>query len=562
MRLALAQINTTVGDIAGNAERVAEWIERARAERCDVVLFPELTLPGYPAEDLYLQPHFAGESASALARLARDVHGISALVGFAEPVPGADRGPSGRRDRASAHNSLALLREGRVEAVYRKRNLPSYGVFDEVRQFRPGNEPLVTGIGGDCGGATTSVGFTICEDCWIGAQAAREEVDGGAELILNASASPWYRGRGAEREAVFTDLARSLGRPIALCNLIGAQDGLVFEGQSFVVGADGSVLARAGQFTEELLICEVGSPQAPGSAAAGGPIAKSLPDRSEILAGLILGLRDYVDKNGFKGVVFGLSGGIDSALVAALAVEALGPERVTAIVMPSPHSSADTQTDAREIAANLGVRCIEMPIGEAMGAYEAILEAGAPGKPGDGSGLAAENVQARIRGNLVMAISNREGLLALSCGNKSEAAVGYSTLYGDMAGGLSPIKDVPKTLVYALVEEINSRAASPPIPESVISRAPSAELRPDQRDTDSLPPYEVLDRALEAHIERDLSRAEMIAEGIPAEACDRVIHLVRISEHKRHQSAPGIRITAKALDRDRRMPITNGYRPG
>lgn len=552
MRLALAQINTTVGDFDGNSAKVVEWAARAADAGADLVLFPELTVPGYPAEDLYLRPDFVARCAEAVAGLATEVREIAAVVGFAEPATAA----APLRERASAHNSVALIRNGAVEAVYRKGSLPNYGVFDEVRQFLPRSEPVVRAVAG------RQVGLTICEDCWNGGGVAEAEVAAGAELILNASASPWFRGRGRVRQDVFMRLAGALKRPVAVCNLVGAQDGLVFDGQSFVVDATGRVVARAAQFAEELLLCEV------GAAEPAPELGAELEDLDELRAGLACGLRDYVAKNGFSGVVLGLSGGIDSALVAALAVEALGPEAVTCLVMPSPHSSAETQRDAREMAGRLGVRLIELPIGDAMAAYEATLAAAEETV----GGVGAENVQARIRGNLVMAISNRDGLLALACGNKSEAAVGYATLYGDMAGGLAPIKDLTKTVVYELATELNRTGIKPlagagdravienPFPAGILARAPSAELRPGQRDSDSLPPYELLDPALEAHIERDLGLAEMVAEGIDEGVARRVVDLVRISEHKRHQAAPGIRTTAKALDRDRRMPITNRYR--
>jgi len=572
VRLALAQINTTVGDIDGNASLVAEWIGRAREESCDLVLFPELTLPGYPAEDLYLLPHFAQASAAALEELAATTAGspgIAVLVGFAEPVPGADprfgASPSTGRHRPCAHNALALLADGHVQQIYRKQVLPNYGVFDELRQFDPGDEAGTSEVTVAGGRSAARIGLTVCEDAWHAAEPAVAAVEAGAELLVNASASPWYRGRGPEREAVFTDLAARLRRPIALCNLVGAQDGLVFEGESLVASADGEVIARAAQFEQELLVCELdlaadssrGAQPAGREAASARPAATlggRLEPPAEVWAGLRLGLADYAEKNGFKGVVLGLSGGIDSALIAALAADALGPDRVTCAVMPSPYSSDATQSDARLLATNLGTHLVELPIAAIMSASTDALA------PGGSDGLVEENLQARIRGNLVMALSNRDGLLALSCGNKSEASVGYATLYGDMAGGLAPIKDVPKSLVYRLAEHVNLTAGRPLIPTSVIERAPSAELRPDQRDTDSLPPYDLLDRALEAHIERDLSVGEMVAEGIPHERAERVAALVRASEHKRRQAAPGIRITPKALDRDRRMPLTDGYR--
>ena len=531
MRVALAQINPTVGDIDGNAARVASWIEDARAAGADLVVFPELCIPGYPAEDLYLKPHFLEANAAAVRELAAGVDGIAALVGFAEPVASPDEG---RR----AHNSLAVLSEGRVESVYRKVRLPNYAVFDEQRYFIPGEGPALTEVAG------TQVGLTICEDCWVEGPPASLEAEQGARLIANPSGSPYHRGKGRQREAMFAERARAYGAHFAFCNLVGGQDELVFDGQSFVLGPDGEPLARAAQFEEELLVCEV-----PGDER--GRLAEPLADLDEVYAALVLGLRDYVAKNGFGHVGVALSGGIDSALVALLAHDALGPERVSCVIMPSPHSSSQTQADARTIAANLGVEAIEIRIEAAMDAYEEAL--GAPA----GHDLAAENIQARIRGNLMMALSNRNGWLVLTTGNKSEMSVGYATLYGDMAGGFAAIKDVPKTLVFELVRHRNADGG--PIPESVIERPPSAELRPDQLDSDSLPPYELLDRVLEAYVERDSGREEMIVAGLPAEVVDEVVRMVDRSEYKRRQAAPGVRITPRAFGRDRRLPITNRF---
>jgi NAD+ synthase (glutamine-hydrolysing) len=547
VRVALAQINPTVGDIDGNAAKLAEWIAAAGDRGADLVVFPELCVPGYPAEDLYLKSHFVAASGRAVEELATGVEGIVALVGFAEPAP---EDADGRR----AHNSLAVLAEGGVRAVYRKNRLPNYAVFDEQRYFIPGTEPAVTEVGG------TRVGLTICEDCWVEGPPASLEAEQGAELIANPSGSPYHRGKGREREEMFARLARAYGTHFAFCNLVGGQDELVFDGQSFLLDPSGEVVARAAQFEEELLLCEV-PPTGPG------PIAEPLSDLAEVYGALVLGLRDYVRKNGFGHVGLALSGGIDSALVALLACDALGPERVTCVVMPSPHSSPETQADARTIAANLGAELVEIPISGAMAAYQGALD------PvfGDGSGvdgaeplprdparpsepdLAAENIQARIRGNLMMALSNKHGWLVLTTGNKSEMSVGYATLYGDMAGGFAAIKDVPKTLVFELVRHRNERGGEAPVPASVIERPPSAELRPDQLDSDSLPPYDLLDRVLEAYVERDRGREEMIADGMPAEVVDEVVRMVDRSEYKRRQAAPGIRITPRAFGRDRRL---------
>ncbi len=553
MRVALAQIDPTVGDLEGNAAKVAEWLSRAEAEGADLAIFPELCLPGYPAEDLYLKPHFVAANRAAVEQLARGVGGMTVLVGFAEPVAGGG-------DHRHAHNSVAVLAGGELRAIYRKGRLPNYAVFDEQRYFLPGGEPQTIEVAG------TPVGLTICEDLWEEGPPASLEAGEGAELIANPSGSPYHRGKGREREAMFAARARAYGTYIAFCNLVGGQDELVFDGHSLVVDPGGETIARAAQFEEELLVCEI-----PSSAPA--RLAEPLPDLAEVYAALVLGLRDYVRKNGFRHVGLALSGGIDSALVALLAADAIGGENVSCVVMPSPHSSAATQADARAIAANLDAKTIEIPIEATMEAYAAALGpslAGGddaeprtlphdPARPSEPD-LAAENIQARIRGNVMMALSNKHGWLVLTTGNKSEMSVGYATLYGDMAGGFAAIKDVPKTLVYELVRHRNERAGRELVPASAIERAPSAELRPDQRDTDTLPPYELLDRILEAYVERDQGREEMVAAGMPGEVVDEVVRMVDRSEYKRRQAAPGIRITPKAFGRDRRLPITNRFR--
>ncbi|HEY5815086.1 MAG TPA: NAD+ synthase [Solirubrobacterales bacterium] len=553
MRLALAQIDPTVGDLDGNAAKIAEWLARAAAEGADLAIFPELCLPGYPAEDLYLKPHFAAAGRAAVEELARGVGEMTALVGFAEPVAGGG-------DHRRAHNSIAVLSAGELRGVYRKNRLPNYAVFDEQRYFVPGSEPATIEVTG------TRVGLTICEDLWEEGPPASLEAGEGAQLIANPSGSPYHRGKGREREAMFAARARACGTHIAFCNLVGGQDELVFDGHSLVVDPNGETVARAAQFEEELLVCEIPS-------AGPARLAEPLPDLAEVYAALVLGLRDYVGKNGFRHVGIALSGGIDSALVTLLAADAVGAENVTCVVMPSPHSSAETQADARAIAANLGAEALEIPIEATMAAYEDALSGTLDARPDGGReeplphdparpsepDLAAENVQARIRGNVMMALSNKHGWLVLTTGNKSEMSVGYATLYGDMAGGFAAIKDVPKTLVYKLVRHRNERAGRELIPTSAIERAPSAELRPDQRDTDTLPPYELLDRILEAYVERDQGREELIAAGMPAETVDDVIRLVDRSEYKRRQAAPGIRITPRAFGRDRRLPITNRF---
>jgi NAD+ synthase (glutamine-hydrolysing) len=554
LRVALAQIDPTVGDLDGNAAKIAEWIARAEAEGAELTVFPELCLPGYPAEDLYLKRHFVAANLRVVEELASAARRTVALVGFAEPVAGGG-------DFRRAHNSLAVLADGAVRSIYRKSRLPNYSVFDEQRYFVPGAEPATTTVAGE------PVGLTVCEDVWAPGPPASSEAEAGARLIANPSGSPYHRGKGREREAMLAERARAYGAGFAFCNLVGGQDELVFDGHSFVVDPEGRVIARAAQFEEELLVCDF--------PIAAGRLAEPLPDLAEVYAALTLGLRDYVGKNGFRHVGVALSGGIDSALVALLAVDALGPGHVSCVVMPSPHSSSETQQDARNIAANLAVESIEIPIAAAMAEYERSLAASFGSGDGDGCDgeplphdparpsepdLAAENIQARIRGNMMMALSNKHGWLVLTTGNKSEMSVGYATLYGDMAGGFAAIKDVPKTLVYELVRYRNQRAGSELIPASVLDRAPSAELRPDQLDSDSLPGYDLLDRILESYVERDEGREEMIAAGLPAETVDEVIRMVDRSEYKRRQAAPGIRITPKAFGRDRRLPITNRFR--
>ncbi len=564
LRLALAQINPTVGDVTGNARLIGEWVERARDAGADVVVFPELSLPGYPAEDLYLKHHFIEANRRAIGELAARATGIVALVGFAEAAEdGSDRG---------AHNSLAVLEDGEVHSVYRKMRLPNYAVFDEQRYFAPGSEPQVLEV------ADHRIGLTICEDCWIEGPPASAEVEAGAGVIANPSGSPYHRGKGREREKMFSARARAYGVHFAFCNLVGGQDELVFDGQSLVFGPGGDLVARGPQFEEDLLVCEIptaaraGAEGGPGAAV--GPISEPLPDLDEVYGALVLGLGDYVRKNGFAHVGVGLSGGIDSALVALIAADALGAENLTCVVMPSPHSSDETQGDAREIARNLGSELIEIPIEPMMEGYAEAIASIETVATGDGvdspelprdparpsePDLAAENIQARIRGNLMMALSNKHGWLVLTTGNKSEMSVGYATLYGDMAGGFAVIKDVPKTLVYDLVRHRNAKDAEQPIPQGVIDRPPSAELRPGQLDTDSLPDYDTLDAILAGYVERDEGRDELASAGLDPDLVDRVIAMVDRAEYKRRQAPPGVRITPKAFGRDRRLPITNRF---
>ncbi|MGI8427779.1 MAG: NAD+ synthase [Solirubrobacteraceae bacterium] len=573
LQLALGQINATVGDIAGNRRKIERGIAQALAAGAQLVLFPELAVTGYPPEDLLLKDHFLSDARSALELIAQRTQGIVALVGF----------PEREQD---VYNSCAVLAQGAVQAIYRKVLLPNYGVFDEQRYFGTGAGGALLALG------DVTVGLTICEDIWQPGPPASEEAQAGATVLVNISASPYHAGKGSERERMLIQRARDNGTAVAFCNLVGGQDELVFDGYSLVIDHRGRVLARGAQFAEELLLATIDPnrpprrraqdprnrppPQLPGDPAAvpviarlelpggsegaragGGGLTEPLDRCAEVYGALVLGLRDYVEKNGFAHVVIGVSGGIDSALVAVIAADALGGERASVAVMPSPYSALATQRDARQLAANLGVQALELPIDEAMLAYEHMLQSVFDGRPAD---LTEENLQARIRGNLLMALSNKFGWLVLTTGNKSELAVGYSTLYGDSAGGFAVIKDCPKTLVYELARHRNALSSGePPIPPSIIERVPSAELRPDQRDDDSLPPYDVLDPILDGYIEDDLGRDALVLRGYDRADVDRVITLVDRAEYKRRQAPPGIKITTKSFGRDRRVPITNRY---
>ncbi|MFA9272738.1 MAG: NAD+ synthase, partial [Baekduiaceae bacterium] len=467
--------------------------------------------------------------------------------------------------------------------VYRKLHLPNYGVFDELRYFQSGDTPAVVEVDG------VTVGLTICEDIWQPGPPLSSEALAGAPVIVNLSASPYHAGKGAQRERMIAQRARDSLAAVAFCAQVGGQDELVFDGLSFVVDHEGRTMLRAPQFTEGVHVVTVdveaarahrlrdtrprqaartaradvdhlGAFTTRGAAAtpaAPGPLPDLLPPDAEVYEALVLGTRDYVEKNGFRHVVIGLSGGIDSTLVALVAVDALGPDRVTCVTMPSPYSSSGTRGDAHVLADNLGVELMELPIQTVMSTYDELLATPFAGREPD---LTEENLQARIRGNLLMALSNKFGWLVLTTGNKSELSVGYSTLYGDSAGGFAGIKDVPKPLVYRLVAERDARAEAPLVPETVVTRPPSAELRPDQKDEDSLPPYDILDRIIEGYVEHDLGRDQLIARGLPADEIDRIIRLIALAEYKRRQNPPGIKITPKAFGRDRRMPITNRYR--
>jgi NAD+ synthase (glutamine-hydrolysing) len=581
MRIALAQLNPTVGDLDANEAKAREHVARARRAGAQLVLLPELVVTGYPPEDLLLKEHFLADARAGVERIAAEAAGIVAVVGFPERAE-------------DAYNAAAICADARVQAVYRKVNLPNYGVFDEVRYFQSGPGGALVHVDG------VAVGVTICEDIWVPGPPLTDEALAGARLIVNISASPYQAGKGCDRERMIAQRARDNQAAVAFCALVGGQDELVFDGHSFVVDHEGAVIARATQFAEELLVCDVDvaaagaarlrdTRQRPaarehqaaiadlgsfateaGATAAphahGGPVAELLDPIAEIYAALVLGTRDYVTKNGFEHVVLGLSGGIDSTLVALVAVDALGPERVTCVTMPSPYSSPGTREDAEALARNLGVELVELPIAEAMEGYDELLGDVFAGREPD---LTEENLQARIRGNLLMALSNKFGWLVLTTGNKSELSVGYSTLYGDSAGGFAVIKDCPKLLVYELVRRAPvggahgsgaTRDAHSPVPETILTRAPSAELRADQRDEDSLPPYKVLDAIIEGYVEEDLDREQLVARGLPPDDVDRVARLIDLAEYKRRQNPPGIKVTSRAFGRDRRVPITNRYR--
>ena len=562
MRIALHQLNPIVGDIAGNSARIKDSILASQADGAQLIVFPELAVCGYPPEDLLLKEHFTERCRQAVDEIAEAVSGSVVLLGF--PQTGA-----------GTYNAAAVIADGAVQAVYRKMLLPNYGVFDEHRYFTAGTDPAMIEVDG------IKVGITICEDDWVDNGPAASCAASGARLVVNLSASPYQSGKPELREQMFARRSREYGCAYVFCAQVGGQDELVFDGSSAVIGASGDVLARGALFSEDVVQLTLtdehlgsGDTVSLAADAVGADLigsfttadisgdfpssgtAPRLPADDEIYEALVCGTRDYARKNGFKHAVLGLSGGIDSALVVAIAADALGPENVTSVVMPSPYSSDATQSDARTLANNLGTGLLEFGIAPVMDEYRELLRPAVEGHP---PGLTDENLQSRIRGNLLMALSNTFGWLVLTTGNKSEMSVGYSTLYGDSAGGFAVIKDCPKTLVYRLTELRAKRHGGGQIPESIISRPPSAELRPDQKDSDSLPDYAILDPILEGYIEQDLGRDALIAKGLPAEAIDQAIRLVDLAEYKRRQNPPGIKITSKAFGRDRRMPITNRF---
>ena len=582
-RLAMAQMNSTVGDFDGNAERIIAGINEARALHADLIAFPELALPGYPPEDLLLKPQFIRENRDRLGQIAAECKDIAAVIGYID----AD---------ADIYNAAALIHDGEIVGSYRKMYLPNYGVFDEDRYFAAGSECPVYTVNG------SPVGVNICEDIWYATGPAVVQRAAGAELIVNINGSPFHAGKRTFREKMLATRASDNGLFVAYVNLVGGQDELVFDGASIIFGPDGEVVARASQFEEQLLIADLeveavfrsrlrdprtrkeratdlahigkpvqiavsdyaentAKPEIPSEIPSNIPHtidAHTLDETAEVYAALTLGTRDYVRKCGFGKVLIALSGGIDSTLVATVAADALGSDNVVGIAMPSRYSSEGSVLDATALADNLGIEIWTLPIEDAFSAY---LDTLAPKFEGTEPGVAEENMQSRIRGNLIMAVSNKFNWLVLTTGNKSEMATGYATIYGDMAGGYAVIKDVPKQLVYELCRYRNTIGDAPVIPQSVIDKPPSAELRPDQKDEDSLPPYSVLDPILKAYVEDDYGFDDIVAMGYDPDIVKQIITLVDRNEYKRRQSPPGIKITPRNFGRDRRMPIANRYRP-
>lgn len=531
-RIALAQIDVVVGDIERNASRVVDAARAAQAEGAELLLVPELSLVGYPPEDLLAKDHFVDDNLAALDGVASACRGIAAIVGF------VDRAPEG-----ALFNAAALCRSGRVESVYHKRNLPNYGVFDEDRYFEPGADPMLFDIGG------VTIACTICEDAWVDGPAAEARA-AGAQVLVNISASPFHVGKGASREDMLAGRASAHGLTLAYCNLVGGQDELVFDGRSVVIGPTGEVRSRARAFETDMIVVDAPA----GEGAPAGRIERMREAEEEVYAALVLGLRDYMRKNGFSDVVIGLSGGIDSALTAVVAVDALGSGHVHGVLMPSPYSSPGSVRDAQALCDGLGIDSHTMPIARPFESLLEAVEGAFGGRPG---GIAEENLQARVRGTLLMTLSNKYGWIVLATGNKSELSVGYSTLYGDMVGGFAPLKDVYKTRVWDLARWRNGEGEV--VPVESIEKPPSAELRPEQLDTDSLPPYDVLDPVLRRYIESDMSRDEIAHAGFDPGLVARVCRMVDAAEYKRRQGPLGIKITPKAFGKDRRMPVTNLY---
>ena len=573
IRIALAQINPRMGDIAGNTAKIIHYIEQARSQGADIIALPELAITGYPPEDLLLKPQFIAANRKALDEIIAASSGITTIVGFVDKT-------------SDIHNAAAVIYDGELKGVYHKTYLPNYGVFDDYRYFKAGKTAPIFQLG------DVLIGVNICEDIWYPGGPTQVQSLAGAHIIINVSASPYHSAKGGDRERMLATRAEDNAVALAYVNLVGGQDELIFDGDSLVFDERGRLIARGKVFEEELIFADINTERvfrerlsdprhrqerldvfSEGMRAEKivltekyetktrekieSAIAPRLSRAEEVYKALVLGTRDYVRKNGFERVVIGLSGGVDSAIVACIAADALGADKVRCVFMPTRYSSSESGRDAKLLAENLGVQYEEIAIEDTFKQYLEMLKPAFAGTP---MGIAEENLQARIRGNILMAISNKFGALVLSTGNKSETSVGYSTLYGDMCGGLTVIKDVPKMLVYELCYYVNQRGAAPVIPEYIITRPPSAELRDDQKDQDSLPPYEILDAILEMYVEQDMSIDAIIAEGFSEETVRWVVRTVDLNEYKRRQAAPGIKVTTRAFGRDRRMPITNVYR--
>lgn len=546
MRVAGAQLNLTVGDLEGNEALISDAMDWAEAEGADVLLLPELAVTGYPPEDLVLRPSFVEANKEVVRRLARKSGRVTTVFGFVDHANGDHRAVDAVPRQVA--NAAAVVEGGQLLGVYHKVHLPNYGVFDEDRYFAAGGDGArtweVAGI---------PVGVSICEDIWLTDGPPQNQAAAGAKILLNINASPFHKGKALDREDMLAARARAAGAPVVYVNLVGGQDELVFDGASVVIAADGTVLHRSPQFSEDRFVVDVPVGEAPGVPCCVAPL---LEPTEEVYRALVTGFGDYCRKNGFDQVVIGLSGGIDSALTATIAADALGGENVWGITMPSRFSSEGSISDSKALAKNLGLRFDQIAMDEIFAQYLTALEPIFAGTP---SGVAEENIQSRIRGALLMAVSNKHGPMVVATGNKSEMAAGYATLYGDMAGGYAVLKDVFKTLVFDLARWRNRNGEV--IPQNTITKPPSAELRPDQKDTDSLPPYEVLDAILERYIERDMGPAEIVRDGFDPDLVRKVARMVDRNEYKRRQAAPGVKITTKAFGRDRRLPITNHFRP-
>ena len=570
IRIALAQINSTVGDLSGNTAKICSYIDKAKDLDVDLIAFPELAITGYPPEDLVFRNQFVQENMKCSSKVSYNTQGITAIFGFVELD-------------SKLYNSAAVASEGKLRGTHKKIFLPNYGVFDEERYFESGNTCPVFTING------TKVGVNVCEDIWYPVGPTSVQRAAGAELIININGSPFHAGKRQDRESMLSERASDHGLFIAYVNQVGGQDELVFDGSSVVIDPEGKIISRGEPFEEDLVICDIDTTPlrqarqantqeffAEGLEEIGKPVHRYISDEipqpkkpflertiqpvssiEEVRKALVVGTRDYVNKSGFQKVLIALSGGIDSSLVAAIAAEALGPDNVIGVSMPSQFSSVGSETDAKDLAKNIGIRIESISIREIVASMELALRDQFHGTEW---GVAEENIQSRIRGNLIMAMSNKFGWMVLTTGNKSEMAVGYATIYGDMAGGFSVIKDVPKLMVYDLCKHINGTSSSVVIPQSVMDKPPSAELRPDQKDTDSLPNYDILDPILEAYVERDRSFREIVADGFESETVANILTLVDRNEYKRRQSPPGIKITPRNFGRDRRMPVTNKFR--